>query len=913
MQAGLYKMANPWAELEPIEENAVAVESPTSNDPWAALKPISGSEEAEATKPSFLQNLSKAVFKSPEEIEEEQQLEAVEEDISTTLGRYISQIAQAPAKIIQGLSGGSARPEFGAEEGMDPYQMQLLEKKYANDPEKLQQILSSVQQAQAQPVTVENVAKFAEQKTGLPLEAKTPRQKAVGFASELFALQPGNLIKKGAAAAGTYYIKRTLQGGEGGGLKEPLTNIPFSPSFTPVRTMSEKAGQRFSQKIKDSNALRNVLSGTPTEAQAGMEATRKELGLKPLPITETSKSTPAKVAEKFIDLTGVGQEEFNTIFSNFDESFVNRLSTDIEKISASEFENSVEAGRALKKHISGKTPVPQFPTNAPGAQPQAGFHNPVPAYLATLSAQPSRSDIHGGVDLMRTVEARNRHYQDYFNNSYDILRDEAKAVPAKTLPGLIQELDTLNRDLAGSLVESAAEKTTIGVGRQLREALHKNVGIQQILADPRYQEFITPEIRQMMESMSDLEEVIGTVQVPREIPLDRLIKTQKSLNSISDFEVQGGFKQNLKSYRKLINDAINTYGEEAPEVVDNLRRLDSEFANFAENFRNDVVAPALNPKERSYESIYEKFKKPENFNVVSHILNETPEGQQLARTLQRDMFSKIIGDQLQTTESATTFRSQLSPSKVRDLQNFRTTLQPNQIEDFDNFITQSTAIRPEVAQEIVEGPLSPEQLRAQVLDSILKHDAEGLMKSLNSLENVQKVKSIMQETPTGNQLWNAVAKHKLEQKFSNLFLTPKQGRFKYNTFEQMLADKDERSWFKEMGGEDYLRNLEKLHSLSLELTQKFKGKNLEERNAWGAVGNTLFKWGMFARQFVSNPWEAVVNVSGPVAKDSAMKWLAKQLADPAFVEDLNTLAESKRQGNLKEVKSTIKDLEKKKP
>lgn len=112
--------------------------------------------------------------------------------------------------------------------------------------------------------TQSNIERAVEEKTGLPLEAKTGYQKALGLAGTAGGFQPGGLLEKGIAAGAAPLISETAQAL---GIPEPLAEI------LGLGGAGGAAAGRIAEKVMspEQAALRQIAGKHQLPTYAGME------------------------------------------------------------------------------------------------------------------------------------------------------------------------------------------------------------------------------------------------------------------------------------------------------------------------------------------------------------------------------------------------------------------------------------------------------------------------------------------------------------------------------------------------------------------------------------------------------------------------------------------------------------------
>lgn len=138
--------------------------------------------------------------------------------------RSVLQIPQGIAEITPPGLAASAWQLLGMGEVLDPEEIEHIKMVSQREgiPFDEEAYMNAAQQALQSVPTVSNIAREVEERTGLPLEAKTKLQKGIRLASSAGKAAPGSLSQKGVSSITAPAVKLTL---ERLGVPEPLADL----------------------------------------------------------------------------------------------------------------------------------------------------------------------------------------------------------------------------------------------------------------------------------------------------------------------------------------------------------------------------------------------------------------------------------------------------------------------------------------------------------------------------------------------------------------------------------------------------------------------------------------------------------------------------------------------------------------
>ena len=197
------------------------------------------------------------------------------------------------------------------------------------------------------------------------------------------------------------------------------------------------------------------------------------------------------------------------------------------------------------------------------------------------------------------------------------------------------------------------------------------------------------------------------------------------------------------------------------------------------------------------------------------------------------------------------------------------------------------------------------------------HDPKQIMNSMNTVQGIKDLKSVLNKTPEGKDVFNGISRLKLDEVIGNNMLDSTTQQIKFGTFSKLLENPLRKDLIKELLDPQSFKRLQRLQNLSgrlAESAQKFfnaskSGVTIED------VGIVTKVIGDLALLLSGNPWPLVKSGAGI----ASMRYLTNLISDPEFLRLVEELIVATENNNIplmnelgKSLKGTIKtNLEKK--
>jgi hypothetical protein len=246
----------------------------------------------------------------------------------------------------------------------------------------------------------------------------------------------------------------------------------------------------------------------------------------------------------------------------------------------------------------------------------------------------------------------------------------------------------------------------------------------------------------------------GDVRGYRPINNQALIDQVQSLRSIIDYDFQHGGAKNI--FRPLIEE-IQTSAIEGARSTGNLEAVAANqearraYASWANTFDNDYIRPFRDTSNHDYIKLYESLQNPDKFNQVSHVLDLSPRGQELAKADISSIVEQKVGKFLKNPRKADTKEFNQA---LRDLESVAG-VSGEQVQQVRNLFNQAKkspnfAARP-------EGITTAQQSAAKYA----KKKPEDIQNMLNSRSGIKELRQDLSRTETGRKLFDINTRQKM--------------------------------------------------------------------------------------------------------------------------------------------------------
>lgn len=380
------------------------------------------------------------------------------------------------------------------------------------------------------------------------------------------------------------------------------------------------------------------------------------------------------------------------------------------------------------------------------------------------------------------------------------------------------------------------------------------------------------------------------------VSLTELMQTKTTLADLANWEFGGSnFQSAYKRLVQLVDEAIErtlqTYNPELLEVFTNLK---DEYSAYKDIFENKNVLPLFEPKNRNFNAIHNSFAtNPDKLRSLEQILSLSPQGENILNAVKRDFAQEIITNPRVTEREIRNLANILGPEFNQDITNFSRERQLH----IENPIN-----RPAPQQRIGINAQAPETiggtslsgrvketgvkeaeigLKKKMYDFLKNKDSKQIMKLMDSIEGIRKLKRVLTLNDSGTRLFNELSRYKLAELIDKNMTNQINGKVKLGTFSNLLKSSENKAIVKELIGNEAFNRLDRL--------QKMSGKLAESANRFlntSQSGTTLTDIGLIGTAatgiLTGNPFLALP----AIAKVGGTRVLATLFADKEFLKHL---------------------------
>jgi len=486
-------------------------------------------------------------------------------------------------------------------------------------------------------------------------------------------------------------------------------------------------------------------------------------------------------------------------------------------------------------------------------------------FLHEISPRPFVNDKAAGEELRGVAESIERPIKERFKREYTQLNDAIGTINVAPQAELATELSEITRELGGSLVEGAS---------------------------PAEAKFLR-ETRRLLKKLTidgDTNQLIGT-------NIEELIKTRRTLGDIPNWEIRGSrYNQQFKHVYGLVNQAIEkALGKSNPALLRRYKELNQRYSEYKDVFENKSVAPLFQQRNVKNRALFRQSLDPDKIEAYEQILNQTEGGRRVLNRLKRDYVqSKFSGRQLDTREIEN-LRSVLGEEHEGALNQ----LSSRQQREGEAYGGLPRAARPQTTKTIpspfkawipgkdLQGrvTVSSVQKAQKFFQSIKNKSPEQIGAMINSASSMREIREILSKTSEGRDLYNSIARFKLDEIFGSNLKEGVRNQLKLGTFSKVLSNRKNRDLVREIVGPEAFRRLERLEGRTAQLSetaQKFfnsskSGTRAADYVAAATLVGQAFKG--IASFLIGNPWPLAL-VTGEVLGG---RYLTNLLGDAEFL------------------------------
>lgn len=228
-----------------------------------------------------------------------------------------------------------------------------------------------------------------------------------------------------------------------------------------------------------------------------------------------------------------------------------------------------------------------------------------------------------------------------------------------------------------------------------------------------------------------------------------------------------------------------------------------------------------------------------------------------------------------------------------------------------DIIAYGNQFNPKFAREYIRGNKEFSQhaktFRNKNINSMLnKFNPEEALKQFETIKGIQDMRSILSKSPEGKQLFNDLARLKMDQTIAKNMVDSTTNQIKFGTFSKLLEKGKNQEVFRELLPKNTYSRLKRLQKVSghlAESAQKFfnaskSGVTLEDA---GIVSKVLLDIGHLLS---GNPWPLMRTGSGV----AGARYLTRLMGDPEFLRLVEEIVTATSNNNVPLMKQLAKQL-----
>lgn len=581
-----------------------------------------------------------------------------------------------------------------------------------------------------------------------------------------------------------------------------------------------------------------------------------------------------------------------TALDNFRKELSSQIVKEYENVLADlgeiKFENNYQASEAIKNALKveeqslniNKEPLKEQAKRARSLEGRITTETPTDYrqnFLDTIAPERLESTYQKGENLKTAAEDVKRPFKEQFEERFTDFNRKTQNIPAQPQPQLAREMNAFIRDHQGSLLlgESAAEARVVQAAIDLREALNVSEGAGRL----------------------------------RNVRLDQLIKTKRTLNDVANYEFGGSDFES--AYKKLVGDvdaAIDRTLANHEALRNEFLHLNADYSGFKTLFEDKNLKHLFEPKNHNYNSIYKEFtSSPDKLRSLEDAMQSSERGMELVNQIKRDYAQEVINRPNITAQDLQDLQSVLGPEHAQEILDFSIARQQaleHPLPRPATHIKKSTkelgplgvnAPAPQIKPSInVEGrkisesgvERSRQGMRKKMAESMKNKDGspkspDQIMAQMNTVQGIRKLKEVLNTTPDGKELFKELSRYKLADIIDSKMTDAVTQDVKLKTFGGLLAPAETRAVVKELVGEQAFQKLQLLqrNAGTLGVTaQKFfnasgSGVAVIDAAMMGSAMTALYSGNPFAMA------AAIASIGGSYG-------MAKLLADPIYLNYL---------------------------
>lgn len=462
------------------------------------------------------------------------------------------------------------------------------------------------------------------------------------------------------------------------------------------------------------------------------------------------------------------------------------------------FENTTQAAESIKsalkveeenifgKKVSSEKPPPSLSLKGRiSTEPVIEIEKD---FLNTIAPKEIENTGKGGQLLKKTAEEIKAPIKKEFENEWTQFNEKVKALDVTPQIELAEDLKHFTEEHRGSLLlgESSPEARVVNAAKRLERKLVTKEG-----------------------------GYIG-------IKLNDLMKTKRTLGDVANWEFGGSnFESAYKYLTRKVDDAIErTLANTNEELLLNYQDLNQRYSDYKNLFENKNVISLFEPKNRNYNSLYNQYtKNPDKLRALEAILGQSAQGEQLLNQIKRDYAKKVISKPSVTDREIRDLANAIGEQFQPALDHFAKELDRLKKHPLPKAMPQkklgvniplkgSQLPQPKKFKAIEE----PKTLRKKMYNAIKDKTSDQIMKMMDTLDGIRKLKRVLSLTPEGRELFKELSRYKLSEMIDRKMKDNVTQQIKLGTFSKLLDTKADKAIAKELLGQENFDRLIRLQS-----------------------------------------------------------------------------------------------------
>jgi hypothetical protein len=648
------------------------------------------------------------------------------------------------------------------------------------DPKDLESERQKVSQAQEElsktVPTIRNVSKYIEEKTGLPLEAKTPGQRAIGTLGMLGSMSPGPLLEKG--------IKATV----GAGTQLGAEGLGVDPGLAGIVGVLTGSGKELFELAKMGYG----------KFQEGFESLlNKTLGEKPV----LDKKTPG------ISLEGRISKEHKDLNKTLPVSFEENKST-------------VDLKQRIKPIAQGKDEFAHKEQLGSAIQEQEQLNNIIKAQ-SEIKFEPTKENETLGLTKESPKEDIRISPVKFKNSRESGIQTKAAIMSAEE-----KDYRVVNENY------EKAKKSDSSEGRDRTDLLSTLEKVKEKFISIPHPD---PAQQGVIKAIDDIQSSWSGKAVSNQEIVDQV----QSLRSLLRYSFEHGDAKNVYKtiISPMLEELERTSSPYSRRLLKEANQSYSDWANLYDS--DPFIISLRNKGNTNFSKISEQSLDIDNISKLKKILSPSEYGPKISKALTQEFIDKrlepllkegVIKDPLKFSTEVNEIRSTLDKEekKLFDNQVKQTIDRSNSIQRQSELekINKENAKIKESEENIYRGA-KPETIANEI------HTVSGLKKAQNYLNKTPEGKKLV-ERVNRYVASNILESDTLENVFRDrekvgLLVTSLGNEVTNNIKKVAQLSENSKSWFRRLGEvEKNKQEISKLLEKEIERKLKFKAKATEE-------------------------------------------------------------------------------------